>query len=77
MGFGMAKNIRKKIPQQSALIIFDVNTEAMDRLVKEFGDNSDIIQAKSAKEVAEMAVCTRLPILPQNHWQNRSRGLIS
>lgn len=63
MGFGMAKNIRKKIPPQSALIIFDVNTEAMDRLVKEFGENSNIIQAKSAKVVAEMAVCSRLPKL--------------
>lgn len=61
MGFGMAKNIRKKISPESSLVIFDINHDAMDRFVKEFDDNNNkklkIVQAKSPKEVAEVAVC--------------------
>jgi hypothetical protein len=64
MGFGMAKNIRRKIAQESTLIIFDVNHAAMDRFVEEFDNNVNIIQAKSPKEVAEKAVCTAILL----HW---------
>jgi hypothetical protein len=70
MGFGMAKNIRKKISPESTLIIFDINHAAMDRFMKEFDNNVKIIQAKSLKEVAEIAVCagpSTLPMCSKSH----------
>jgi 3-hydroxyisobutyrate dehydrogenase len=56
MGHGMAKNLREKLPPTSNLIIYDISEVAMTRFVSEFGGGSNIIEAKSPREVAEHAV---------------------
>ena len=56
MGHGMAKNIRQKIPEPCTLVVYDINTDAVENFVGEFGNGSNIKAASSPKEVAELAV---------------------
>jgi 3-hydroxyisobutyrate dehydrogenase len=55
MGFGMAGNIRKKIPSSSILYICDVYRPACDRFISEFKQFGPIEIAESAKEAAANA----------------------
>jgi hypothetical protein len=65
----MAKNLREKIPKSDTLYIQDVNTDATTKFVQEFPDYP-IVVAKSAREVAENAVCVLFPLLPPNLMMN-------
>ena len=54
MGFGMAMNIRVKIPTTSKLVICDTNKARTDEFLKKAGGNTE--GAVSPREVAEKAV---------------------
>jgi hypothetical protein len=56
MGYGMAANIRKKIPSSSKLYIFDVSKAALERFVSEYSSSGEIIIVSSSKEVVDNAV---------------------
>ena len=51
----MAKNLRRKIPKEDSLYIYDLNTEALHKFVKELSGHTVAI-TKSAREVAEHSV---------------------
>jgi len=56
MGYGMAMNIRKKIPSSSKLYIFDISKAALEKFVSEYSSAGEIIIASSSKEVVDNAV---------------------
>lgn len=56
MGFGMAKNVRQKIPSSSKLIVCELNKSARDEFCKTI--EGDIETAETPKEIAEKCVCT-------------------
>ncbi|RDB16898.1 putative 3-hydroxyisobutyrate dehydrogenase, mitochondrial [Hypsizygus marmoreus] len=53
MGYPMAVQLRRKIPNSSELCIFDVNQSVLQRFQQEEGDFGPIRVASKAKEVAE------------------------
>jgi len=53
MGFPMAQNIAKKLSLKE-LIVFDVNTHAMEQLATEFP--KDVKKGSSAREVMDRSV---------------------
>lgn len=57
MGYPMAINLRKKLPQTSKLVICDVNQEAISRFVEETKDpHGTVAVATTPKEVAASSV---------------------
>jgi 3-hydroxyisobutyrate dehydrogenase len=63
MGYGMAMNIRKKIPSNSVLYINDLNSAACNKFVTEFGSFGHVKIVDSAREVAANAL-TIISIVP-------------
>jgi hypothetical protein len=63
MGYGMAMNIRKKIPQTSTLFITDVFRPACEKFRNEFSSYGAIEIVDTAREVAERAA-TVISIVP-------------
>jgi hypothetical protein len=63
MGHGMAKNIRQKIPEDSILFIYDINTLALEAFAREFGNGSNVRIAVSPVEIARAAdiILTSVP----------------
>ena len=57
MGYGMAKNVRQKIPKSSTLYVFDLNKTALEKFVEETKDDGPVKVVSSAKEVVDNAVC--------------------
>lgn len=55
MGYGMAKNVREKIPASSKLVVCELVTAQRDKFVKEF--EGDIEVAETPKQVGERCVC--------------------
>jgi len=55
MGFGMASNIRQKMPSSSVLFIYDVYRPACDKFVSELSKFGPIEIAQSVKEAAANA----------------------
>ena len=55
MGFQMASNIRKRIPSQSTLFIYDVFSSACTKFAEEYQHIGPIVAVNSAKEAAEKA----------------------
>jgi len=55
MGFGMAANIRQKMPAGSTLFVNDVNRAACEKFVASFSSHGPIKVLDSAREVAENA----------------------
>ena len=54
MGFGMASNLRAKLPKSSTLVICEVNDKRREQF---FAERSGLLEvAHSPKEVAEMSV---------------------
>lgn len=51
----MAKNLRQKIPKEDTLYVHDVNTDAVQKFIKEFPEH-EVIAAPSARSVAELSV---------------------
>jgi prephenate dehydrogenase len=56
MGHGMVKNLRQKIPEQSLLVIYDINKAVTEKFVAEHAKGNNVRIAASPKEVAEIAV---------------------
>ena len=56
MGFGMAKNVREKMPMGSTLYITDVNRAACDTFAATFDTHGPVKIVESAREVAEHAM---------------------
>lgn len=56
MGYGMAMNIRKKIPPNSTLYINDINKPACDKFIAEFGFIGPVKYVDSPREVADNAL---------------------
>ena len=56
MGFGMAMNIRVKIPTTSKFVICDTNQARTEEFLGKAGGNTEV--AVSPREVAEKAVRT-------------------
>lgn len=55
MGYGMAKNVREKIPASSKLIVCELVTSQRDKFVKEV--EGDLETAETPKEIGERCVC--------------------
>ncbi|KXS93824.1 hypothetical protein AC579_8793 [Pseudocercospora musae] len=55
MGYGMAANLRKKMPQEATLYVNDPNARARKRFVSEFSNHGPIEILGTAKEAAEKA----------------------
>lgn len=58
MGYGMALNVRAKMPKSSKLIVCDVNTQQRDKFISE--TEGMVEAADTPKEVAEKCVCIGL-----------------
>ena len=56
MGYPMALNIRKKIPQTSKLYIFDISKAALEKFVEDTGSDVEVVIASSSKEVVDNTV---------------------
>jgi 3-hydroxyisobutyrate dehydrogenase len=54
MGYGMATNLRAKIPQTAGFVLCEINEARRDQFIKECNLPVDV--AYSPKEVAEKAV---------------------
>ena len=54
MGYPMASNLLKKLPE-TELYVFDVVQESIDKIVKD--GNGRVHACKSSKEVADKSVC--------------------
>lgn len=63
MGYGMAMNIRKKMPSTSILCINDIHRPSSEKFVAEFSSLGPIEILNTAKEVAEHAT-TIVSIVP-------------
>jgi 3-hydroxyisobutyrate/3-hydroxypropionate dehydrogenase len=55
MGYAMASNVRKKMSPKSTLVLCDVNHDACQRFVQQFGHLGAVRIVESAKEAAEVA----------------------
>ncbi|KAI5464343.1 NAD binding domain of 6-phosphogluconate dehydrogenase-domain-containing protein [Mariannaea sp. PMI_226] len=51
IGYGMAGNLRKKLPSSTVLHVYDINQEVIQKLITEFSDYGKIEIASSAKEL--------------------------
>lgn len=56
MGYGMARNVRQKIPKSSTLYVFDLNKTALEKFVAETKNDGPVKVCSSAKEVVDHAV---------------------
>ena len=63
MGHGMAKNIRQKIPAESILIVYDINTAVLEQFANEYGSGSNVRIASSPAEISRTAdiILTSVP----------------
>lgn len=81
MGYGMAANIRKKIPKENVLYIFDVNVSVCDKFKKQFGQYGKIEIVQNAKEATEasLGVVSVLPsaAIVQDTFLNETTGVIA
>lgn len=59
MGYPMAQNLAVKLPQSTHIHVFDVATQVMESLVKEYPGK--ITACQSSKEVTSECVCWRKP----------------
>ena len=82
MGYGMAMNLRSKIPSTSKFVLCEINTTRRDQFVAEATSKGQIIEiAESPRAVAEQAdiVITMLPKAPhvEKVFKDPSIGLLS
>lgn len=61
MGFGMAKNVRQKIPQKSKMIVCELVKSQRDEFCSTI--EGDIETAETPKEVAQRCVCMYFDLL--------------
>lgn len=55
MGFGMAKNVREKIPASSKLIVCELVASQRDKFVQDV--EGDIETVETPREIGERCVC--------------------
>lgn len=81
MGFGMASNIRQKIPASSVLYVYDIFRPACEKFLSEFGHFGPIVIAESVVEVASNAkvLISSLPSssVVRNVYLDETDGLIA
>jgi len=81
MGYPMAQNLRKRIPQSSQLIICDVVEAQVKKFLAETEPKEHIAAASTPKEIAEKCdiIITMLPKGPhvQEVFTNESTGLLA
>jgi 3-hydroxyisobutyrate/3-hydroxypropionate dehydrogenase len=63
MGYGMAMNLRRKMPPTSKLILCEINQERREEFVREASPNGPIEVAETPMQIAEKAeiIITMLP----------------
>ncbi|PLB45495.1 hypothetical protein P170DRAFT_449183 [Aspergillus steynii IBT 23096] len=66
IGYGIASNLRKKLPSSTTLYVFDINQDCIQRLITEFGSYGRIEVASSAKDLASktQTILSSLPAGP-------------
>ena len=81
MGYGMASNVRKSMPHECVLYIFDVNTSVCQKFKQDFGSYGDIEIVQEAKNTAEnsVAVVSMLPsaAIVRETFLDSSKGVIA
>lgn len=81
MGFPMAQNLRRRIPQTSKLIINEINKPAVKKFLAETQPGENITAVSTAKEIAQQCdvVITMLPKGPHVHgvFTDESTGLLA
>lgn len=55
MGHGMAKNLRQKLPDESLLIVYDINKKAVEAFLQEHA-GTKVQAASSPLQVAQLSV---------------------
>lgn len=63
MGYGMATNLREKIPKESKLIVCELDATRLDKFISEASEQGPTVSAHTPKEVSEEAsiIITMLP----------------
>ncbi|KAL2105883.1 hypothetical protein VUR80DRAFT_7599 [Thermomyces stellatus] len=81
IGYGMASNLRKKLPASTVLYVFDTNPSTIERLINELGSHGRIEAAPSPKELASLAgtVLSSLPAGPnvRQAYLDRDSGVVA
>ncbi|POR33571.1 Uncharacterized protein TPAR_06266 [Tolypocladium paradoxum] len=81
MGYGMASNIRKKMPKDGVLYIFDVDLSVCHKFKEEFGGYGKVEIVDNAKEAAENSagVVSVLPsaAIVRDTFLNETTGIIA
>lgn len=65
MGYPMAKNLAMRLHESARVFIFDISTEAVERLSSEIG--TKVHPCQNAMDVAEKSVCEIIDLL--RHFQ--------
>jgi len=71
MGYPMVTNLRRKLPKDRSLVIYDLDRSTCERFMKDWMDDTELGQGGvgelsivgNAKEVAENSVCLHGPFL--------------
>lgn len=58
MGYPMAMNLRKRVPTDSVLLVNDVDRTAVERFIRESSEFGRVVEAATARDVAEQSVRT-------------------
>ncbi|CAG7916440.1 unnamed protein product [Penicillium olsonii] len=81
IGYGMAGNLRKRLPQTTALYVFDIKQDLIEQLIREFGSYGKIQPTSSAKELASKVgtVLSSLPAGPhvRKVYLDSEKGVIA
>ncbi|KAI1369442.1 NAD binding domain of 6-phosphogluconate dehydrogenase-domain-containing protein [Xylaria arbuscula] len=81
MGWGMAMNLRQKIPKEARMVICEINESRRNQFVQEVQSKGAVTVADSPKEVAEQSdvVITMLPAGShvREVFTNKETGLLS
>ena len=64
MGIGMATNLRKKLPQSTPMVVYDINQAAIDAFIKRTVDIGNVIVAKNCADAAKQVECV-ITIVPE------------
>ena len=80
IGYGMASNLRKRLPPTTTLYVYDINPEVINRLITNYSNHGRIEAASSAKDLASKTgtMLSSLPAGPQygkSTWTRRTGSL--
>ncbi|KAI1177464.1 3-hydroxyisobutyrate dehydrogenase, variant [Nemania sp. FL0916] len=81
MGWGMAMNLRQKIPREAKMVICEISESRRNQFIQEVQSKGTVTVAGSPKEVAEQSdvVITMLPKGPhvRDVFTNKETGLLT